>query len=165
MKQILDLMWGFDLIFQKNNPKAFMFLKFLGCLFLGYVILHPYFFGFLEDKSNPLQTKDFIVFFAYVLIFIFGVALNLKFLDVAFFKDVFYCLLVVAGRVLFLTLIEFSALFVIKLLAMMIFKISPEIITKNSSITDIVWYYPLIQLPYFFFQYRRNKTLQQQHIA
>ena len=154
-KSIIEFIWNFDLIFKKHNPKMLVFLQAMGVCFLGYMLFYPFFSDPNQVKENLIGNKVMIVLGLYVAIILGGVLYNSKSLGVVFYRDTASAFVIILGRTIILIFAELLLLFIIKFLAMIIFKIAPMTISEYNHFADVLWYYPLIQLPFYFFGYKR----------
>lgn len=154
-KNIIEFIWNFDLIFKKHNPKMLVLLQAMGACFLGYMLLYPFFSDPNKVKENLIDNKDMIVLGLYVVIILGGILYNSKSLGAAFYKDTASAFVITFGRTIILILAELLLLFIVKFFGIIIFKIPPMVISEYNHFADVLWHYPLIQLPFYFFEYKR----------
>lgn len=154
-KSIIELIWNFDLIYKKHSPKMLVPLQAMGACFLGYILLYPFFSDPNKVKENLVDNKDMIVFGLYVAIIFGGIIYNSKSLGAAFYRDTASAFVVIFGRTIVLILAELLLLFIVKFFGMIIFQISPMKISEYNHFADVLWYYPFIQLPFYFFGYKK----------
>ncbi len=72
-----------------------------------------------------------------------------------FFKDTASAFVITFGGTVILILAVLLLLIIVKFFGMIIFKIPPMMISEYNHFADVLWYYPLIQLPFYFFEYKR----------
>lgn len=166
VKSIIEFIWNFDLIFKKHNPKMLVLLQAMGACFLGYMLLYPLFSDPNKVKENLVDNKDMIVLGLYVAIILGGVLYNSKSLGTAFYRDTASAIVITFGRTIILILTELLLLFIVKFLSMIIFKIPPMRFSEYNHFADVLWYYPFIQLPFYFFEYKRfNFSLEDKKLS
>jgi len=157
MKKIVsDLIWSFDLVYKKNNPKILLVLQTLGICLFGYILFSVFFYNPLKVQERLVSNIDIIVLGVYAIIIFGGIFYNSKILGTKFFKDTAKTILIIFGRTILLIMIELILLFIIKLFGMIIFQISPITISEYNHFADVLWFYPLIQLPVYFFGYKKH---------
>lgn len=154
-KSIIEFIWKFDLIFKKHNPKMLVFLHVMGACLIGYMSLYPFSSDPNKVKESLVDNKDIILFGLYVVVILGGILYNSNSLGAAFYKNTASAFVVVLGRTIVLILAELLLLFIVKFFGMIIFKIPPMAISEHNHFADMLWYYPLIQLPFYFFEYRK----------
>lgn len=160
MKLFLDLFWNFDLLLNNQDAKGknwyFVTIGILGLTFVTYVFTYPYYLDSLRNVENHARTKELIVASLYGIIILSGAIYNYRNLNFNYFKAMIMAFLIALGRTVLLILVELLLIFFIKFIAILIFEIPPMSITKFDNYFDIIWYYPLIQLPFFFYQYKKT---------
>jgi hypothetical protein len=128
-----------------------MFLQAVGVCFFGYILLYPFFSEPNNAKDDLITNKDIMIIGIYMAIALGGVLYNSKTLGGPFYKDTASALVISFGRMVILIFAELLLLFIVKFFCI----IPPMEISKYNYFADILWYFPVIQLPFYFFEYKK----------
>lgn len=156
MKNILDFIWNYKLLLSNSFNKKLLFLIVIGFVFILYLLIYPMIFSSLEDNNEPLKYSDLIGLWFYLFILIVGIFYNSSNLNSNFFKKLGLGISISFGRAFLIIMIELALLFIVKLIALAFFNISPMYFNDINNFADYIWYYPILQLPVFFYEYKKQ---------
>ena len=164
-KNVLDFIWNYKLLLTNNFNKRLISLIVIGTLFIAYLLTYPIFFSSLKEKSEPLQNIDLIGVWIYIFILIVGISYNFRNLNSNFLKKLGAGIAISFGRAFLVMMIELALLFIVKFIAIAFFKITPMYFNDLNSFADIIWYYPVLQLPLFFYEYKKTQDDKKQFVV
>lgn len=166
MNKLKNFFWNLDDLFGQKKTKSLLIFQIFGLFFTAYIIFSPLVMDAKSINDSALECYEIIIICSYVIAFVFGILLNLNFLNKQFFGQFAKALIFILGRTVFLVGIAFIITFFIKLLCMIVLKIPPMNINKYNYINDIIWFFPIIQLIYFFIETkRRNSDLTEKRLV
>lgn len=158
MNKFKKYFWNLEDLFQLNKSKNLLVFQILGIIFVAYIIFSSLGMDAKSIKESSLELYEIIIICSYIIVFTFGILLNFKILNIHFIGQSAKALIFILGRTIVLIGIAFIITFMIKFLCMVIFKIPPMTLNKYNYLNEIIWFFPIVQLIYFFNEIKRHNS-------
>lgn len=160
MTIVKKIFWDFLFVIERTSQKLTIVLSLCSLIFVGLVLFGSKLLQDITVENPAITQNDIIVLCLYLFILITGIAYNYKSLSGFFWQSSLISILVSVGRTVLLVAIALAIVFLIKFIAITMFQVPPMRFHSLDNLSDLVLYYPMIQLPLFFYQFKKYKDVQ-----
>lgn len=155
MKFIKTILWDFNFLLKKG----YLLSQSLVSVFLLLIITIAL-YGFGHSTSAPVTNYELAPYYGLLLIIVLGVFYNRDSWDFHFFMSVINCIVYSVFRIGILLLLLLLISTGVKFLGIVIFQVTPYKSDKwFALVSRFIFYYPLMQVPLFFYQYKNKISL------